>query len=341
MAPATGDLVRTDVHTAWERELEGGDARDYESFVQSAAGAHYTQTAAWAKIAVAGRPRVARFFLARSAGRVIGAAIVLRPRALGPLLTPVAIIERGPVCADPADLAKVLPALVRAARRRGVARLVVMPYWAGARAAEAEVALAGAGFRDVQQLDGAHVSTLRLEVAGKDDAALLAGSDRKKLRYELKNAERAGATVRRASMTEMATLAHLDAQLADSQGKAKRKNAWFAAVAAYITADEARGALFICEHEGAPVSAVLALRHAGVAVYSAGASILDARPFSKMALPLLAAARWARDAGCDVLDLGGIPMEGDADPKRIAIAQFKRDFSKAPVRLVREHARWF
>jgi hypothetical protein len=37
MAPATGDLVRTDVHTAWERELEGGDARDYESFVQSAA----------------------------------------------------------------------------------------------------------------------------------------------------------------------------------------------------------------------------------------------------------------------------------------------------------------
>ena len=336
-AVATTDLVQTE----WRAALDDRDARDYAAFVETAAGAHYTQTAAWAKIAVAGRPRVARFFLARVGDRVVGAAVVLRPRALGPLLTPVAIIERGPVCADPADLGPVLDALVRTARRKGVARLVVMPYWAGERAAEAEGALARAGFRDVQELDGAHASTLRLDLAGKDDAALLTGADRKKLRYELKNAERAGATVRRAPMTEMSTLARLDGQLADSQGKSQRKNAWFAAVAAYLTSDETRGALFVCEHEGVPVSAALALRHAKVAVYSAGASILEQRPFSKMAMPLVAAARWARDAGCDAFDLGGIPMEGDADPKRVAIAQFKRDFSKTPVRLVREHARWF
>jgi len=83
------------------------------------------------------------------------------------------------------------------------------------------------------------------------------------------------------------------------------------------------------------------LRHANMAVYVAGASILEARPFSKTALPLVAAARWARDAGCDTFDLGGVPMQGDTDEKRIAIAQFKRDFAKTPVRLVHEHARWF
>ena len=329
------------LQTEWTGALEDADARDYDAFVESAAGAHYTQTAAWAKVAVAGRPRVARFFLAREGERVVGAAVVLRPRAVGPLLTPVAILERGPVCADPADLERVLRALVGAARRSGAARIAVMPYWADDDAARAEASLARAGFRDVQELDGAHASTLRLDIDGKDDGAILAGADRKKLRYELRTAERAGATVRRGDARDMATLVHLDAQLADSQGKTQRRKAWFEAVAAYLETDERRGALFLCEHDGQPISAVLALRHARTAVYSSGASVLDARPFSKMALPLFAAVRWARDVGCSLFDLGGIPLEGDSDAKRVAIAQFKRDFSKSPVRLVREHARWF
>ena len=329
------------LQTEWRGTLEDADARDYEAFVDSAAGAHYTQSAPWAKVAVAGRPRVARFFIARATGRVVGAAVVLRPRAVGPFLMPVAILERGPVCADPADLERVLRALVGAARRCGVARIAVMPYWAGEDAARAEASLARAGFRDVQELDGAHASTLRLDVDGQDDGAILAGADRKKLRYELRTAERAGATVRRGVTEDMATLARLDAQLADSQGKTQRRRAWFDAVAAYLASDDRRGALFLCEHQGEPISAVLALRHARTAVYVAGASVLDQRPFSKMALPLFAAVRWARDVGCAVFDLGGIPLEGDSDAKRVAIAQFKRDFSKTPVRLVREHARWF
>ena len=70
-----------------------------------------------------------------------------------------------------------------------------------------------------------------------------------------------------------------------------------------------------------------------------GASDPAPARFSKMLPCLVAAIRWCRDLAC-AFDLGGIPMEGDTDPKRAAIAQFKRDFSQTRVALVAQHARW-
>jgi hypothetical protein len=55
---------------------------------------------------------------------------------------------------------------------------------------------------------------------------------------------------------------------------------------------------------------------------------------------MVAGARWARDLGCSDFDLGGVPLEGDTDAKRVAIARFKHEFTKAPTFLVREHAVW-
>src|SRR5262249_31990229 len=150
-----------------------------------------------------------------------GAALVLRPR-VGPLVLPVAIVERGPMCAEPARLEEVSRALVRAGRRRGVARVAVMPYWAGEDAVRAQAALARAGFRDVQQAAGAHASTLRLAIGGKKDGDILSGSDRKKLRYELKSAERAGAIVRRGERSDVDTLERLERDLSLAQGRRPR-----------------------------------------------------------------------------------------------------------------------
>jgi lipid II:glycine glycyltransferase (peptidoglycan interpeptide bridge formation enzyme) len=330
--------MRARLETVWSARLGARDARDYDDFVTRAHGTHYAQSAAWARVATAGRARAARFFLARRDGRVVGAALVVRP-GVGGIVAPVALVDRGPVCDDVGELEEVMAALRGAAVRRGVVRVSAMPYWAGDDAARAEIAMKRAGFHDVQELDGAHACTLRVDVGGKNDDAILAGSDRKKLRYELKSAEKAAASVRRGGADDVGVLARLDAALAASQGR-RARDAWFAAIAAYLREDAGRGAVLVCEHEGAAVSAVLVLRHARTAVYCAGASILEQRPFSKTALPLVEAARWARDAGCDTFDLGGVPLEGDRDPKRAAIAQFKRDFSKTPVALVREHARW-
>ncbi len=54
---------------------------------------------------------------------------------------------------------------------------------------------------------------------------------------------------------------------------------------------------------------------------------------------LVAAVAWAQRIGCD-FDLGGVPMTGDTDEKRLSIAQFKRDFSRERLDLIGEHARW-
>ncbi|MDB4993360.1 MAG: tRNA-dependent lipid II--amino acid ligase [Myxococcaceae bacterium] len=320
----------------YRESLTGSDATDFDRFVDTARSGHAFQTRAWAKVATADRSRTARFFLARE-GAVVGAAVVLRPRA-GVLVAPTAVVERGPVCAAPTDLGRVLRALAHATRARGVVRLTAMPYWSGVDARCAEAELASARFRSVQRADGAHVVTLRIDIGGKSDEQLLAGGEREALRRKLRHASGAGAVARRGTSADLAILAKLDAERMGAQGKRRKPRAWFDAVAREIL--PTRGAVFVCEHARAPIASLLVLRHGHVATFVLGASTLASRPFSKMALPLLEAMRWARDGGCTQFDLGGVPMEGDVDPKRLNIAQFKSDFARTRVHLAGEHARW-
>jgi lipid II:glycine glycyltransferase (peptidoglycan interpeptide bridge formation enzyme) len=131
----------------------------------------------------------------------------------------------------------------------------------------------------------------------------------------------------------------MHAGLMRAQGKRDRPARWWDAVRRFVS-DDSRGALFACDHAGRTVAAAVVLRHGGLVTYAWGASVPDKLPFSKAVPALVAAIRWARDAGCHTFDLGGIPLEGDLDPKRAAIATFKHDFDRTPVRLVREHAGW-
>ena len=80
--------------------------------------------------------------------------------------------------------------------------------------------------------------------------------------------------------------------------------------------------------------------HSKIATFVIGASSMTKRSFSMMAPTLVTAIRWAHAQGCEVFDMGGIPLESDTDEKRQRIAQFKLDFAKVPVALTREYARW-
>jgi lipid II:glycine glycyltransferase (peptidoglycan interpeptide bridge formation enzyme) len=323
----------------WTAHLSGRDAEDFDRFVDEAAGGHFAQTRAWEQLAVAGRALSAQYFLVRDEGRVLGAALVLRA-SVGGVPGPFAQIERGPVCESPSDLPRVLEALVREARRRGVVRLRAMPYWAGDDAKVAEQALRDAGFRDVHEHDSAHALTLRLSIGGRSDDEVLAGSERKSLRYELKHAARVGATSRRGSPEDVRVLEHLHAQLMGSQARSHRPRAYWDALTEIVRAGE-RGAIFVCEHEARPAGAIFAARHGKLATLVMAASSLEKKTFQKTVLPIMDAIRWARGQGCTEFDFGGIPMPGDSDDKRLAIAKFKLDFSRTKVYLVREHARWF
>ena len=330
----------------WTSRLTSADAEAYDRFVLEAPSGHYAQARAWEPVARAARPSSVAWFLARDAGRVVAAALVLRTaivRGGVALPLPFASVDRGPVLASPADASRALLALRRTARRHGVARLTVMPYWADDQRAEVDRALSETGFTDVQTLDGAHARTVRIDVAGKDDAALLAGGEREQVRRRVRQATKAGATARRGTRADFEIHRALMGELMASQGKHARKDAWFDALWTYLEGDPTRGALFVCEHEGKVVATVVVLRHGRLATYAYGASTVapTTAKFPKSVLPLVEAIKWARDQGCATFDLGGVPLAEDTDSKRAAIAEFKLDFAKTRVDLVREHARWF
>ena len=326
------------MHCELTPNLLGPAAAEYDAFVLASPAGHALQTRAWAEVARAGAHVRTGFAMVRDAGRVVGCALVLRPVALG-IGLPWAWVERGPVVADLASLGDVTRALARALRRRGVARLRVMPYWAGDDAARAEGLLRSVGLTDVQTADGPHACTLRLDLRGASDASLFAGKSKEQVRWRARQAAQAGAIARPGEDRDWERLREMHRGLMQAQGKRDRPGPWWDAVRRFVS-DDARGAFFACDHDGRTIAAAVVLRHGGLATYSWGASVPDKLPFSKAIPALVAAVRWARDVGCHTFDLGGIPLEGDRDPKRAAIATLKHDFDKTRVRLVREHAGW-
>jgi hypothetical protein len=319
-------------------ELDTDDARAYDAFVLASPAGHAAQTRAWAEVARAGAGVSTYFALVRDGERVVGAAMVQRP-SVGGIGLPWAWVERGPVVGDVGHLGGVTLAIVRSLRRRTVLRMRVMPYLAGEQALAAEEQLRSLGFRDVQSPDGAHASTLRLAIGGKSDAELFSGKRREQVRNRIHQAERAGAVGRAGNRGDWAKLRSMHETMMRGQGRRGKSARWWGALERFV-GDATRGAIFACDFEARVVAACVVVRHGELATYAWGASVGERLPFTKAIPPLVAAIRWARDAGCTTFDLGGIPLEDDRDPKRNAIAMFKLDFDKSRIRLVREHSGW-
>lgn len=125
-----------------------------------------------------------------------------------------------------------------------------------------------------------------------------------------------------------------------AQNKRQKTPDYFRALARFVETEDL-GALFVADHQQTPIAALFTIAHGPIATFIIGATTQSALPFSKMASAMAEAIRWAHARGCKSFDLGGIPAQNDADPKRASIAQFKFDFAKTPVRLAREHTRWF
>ena len=322
----------------WSSGLDGEDAAAYDALVAASPSGHPSQTRSWAAVATAAAKVSPRFVTVKDgSARLVGAALVSRPRAAGVSL-PWAWIDRGPVVEHPSALCECLAAIETAARARGVVRLGVMPYWSDDDAESAEQQLAARGYHDVQRADGAHARTLRVALA-LEGAALLAGASMQQVRWRAKQAERAGAAGRKGGPDDWPAFRSMHGAQMRRQGRSARSTGWWRALEDYLSEDP-RGSLFVTEHSGSAVSACAILRHGERATYTWGASVPEDLPFTKAIPALLSAVRWAHAQGCTVFDLGGIPLEGDSNPKRAAVAMLKRDFSRRPVRLVRAHARW-
>ena len=327
--------------TVWSSELSATDGEAYDGFVATARGSHYSQTRSWAKVATAARPFVARYFLARRNGRVVGAALILRTQPLGVVALPFAQVERGPVCDDPEHMPDVLDALVGQARRHGILRLSVMPYWADTAKPRIEQILKERGFSDVQTYAGSHVSALRLDLSSLSADVPFAGNEFTKLRKELRRSERAGAISRLGREEDVDKFRGMLEQRLRSEGRRTPPKLYYDALKDHFLSPGSQRVMFVWEYEGDAVSAIFVTHHGSVAFFAAGASSARDLSFSKMVQPMASAVLWAKEQGSATFDFGGMPMPGDNDPKRNSIALFKLSFSRTEIALVHEHVRWF
>jgi len=227
----------------------GGD--EVDAFVLGSPAGHVHQTRAWSDVARAAGHVATSFAVVREGDRIAGTALVLRPR-IASVPLPWARIERGPVVAQVGELAPVTRAIARSLRRRGVARLRVMPYWAGDDAERAEQALRSLGMRDVQTADGPHASTLRLTLGGRSDAELFAGKSKEQVRWRAGQAAKAGAIARRGTTEDWSRLQAMHEALMGSQGRGHRPDAWWTALARFASDDARRSISAACRSKGTP-----------------------------------------------------------------------------------------
>jgi lipid II:glycine glycyltransferase (peptidoglycan interpeptide bridge formation enzyme) len=104
-------------------------------------------------------------------------------------------------------------------------------------------------------------------------------------------------------------------------------------------ANQAR--LFIAEHEGRPLAAMVAVAFGQRATYLYGASSNEARDLMPTYLLQWEAMRWARERGCRTYDLWGVPdadeatLEADFKDRNDGlwgVYRFKRGFGGQVVR---------
>ena len=310
-------------------KLEGAEAVAYREFGDRARGAHYMQSLEWRHI-VPSAGLQHRYIVVRDQGRIIATAALLRGMR-GPLRSPTAVIERGPVVDDVADLDRVLPAIRRATQWHGIDQLRIQPNFAHADAAAAITIAERHGFVPTGDLEGPYSTTLRVQLAGIDRAAIFAGSDLSETRRCARKAREGGAVVRRGTASDLPKLAALYCQMMEAQGGNDRSSSYFASFAPLLASEQV--AMFCCEFKGELDCVVLVAQHCGQVTLHLGATSLVKRNYKKMLLPIWAAAEWAYDQGSAQLDLGGVPPPHDADLKRRRIAQFKFDFASASVPL--------
>lgn len=270
--------------------------REPEAWNQAvlANGGHFLQSWGWGEFKSKFGWDVAR--VAASANAVPAVAQMLVRRKAG---VSVGYIPRGPVHQDREAGVDLWRAIGQEARRQRALFVIV----------EANEALPDGLQRAVRLTSGrSYIQPARtVKVPLLDDESLLKQMHQK-TRYNVRLAQRRGVTVRRAAPDS----AGVDAFYALMQDTAQR-NAFGVHERRYyeefLRTFGDTAALLFAEIEGRPVAGVIAVSFGNEAIYMYGASSTKDRAHGAGFYIQYEAMRWAREQGCTVYDLWGIPAE--------------------------------
>jgi lipid II:glycine glycyltransferase (peptidoglycan interpeptide bridge formation enzyme) len=299
----------------------------WDAFVASCPGASHLQTSMWGQVKATVGFRAMRVCIRRNGERVAGAQVLVRRV---PVAGGVGYVPRGPVVAgDPALGPAILDALAGAAAQAGIVMLKIQPPL-GAETLEPE--LRARGYRE-SSVQTAPIATVRIQVAGVEDDALLAAMRQTK-RHGIRKGERGGVQVRRGGADDLPILHEMLVATGQRQGFSVYPVAYFRALWDAF-APRGHAHLLIAEHEGAALSSGLLIGFGADLINKlhGWTGARDAPPSNE---PLQwAAIRLARELGHAAYDMEGITapvaralLEGRKPPegKLTGVSMFKVGF---------------
>ena len=151
-------------------------------------------------------------------------------------------------------------------------------------------------------------ATIMLDLRPPPEAIL--AQMKPKWRYNIRLAERKGIRVRMGGAADLPLFHRLSEVTAARDGFPIRTEEYYrTAFNLFARSDSA--ALLVAEYEGKPLSALMAFVCGRMAIYLYGASSDEERNRMPNHLLQWRAMLWAKERGCEVYDLWGIPSTGD------------------------------
>lgn len=269
--------------------------------------AHILQHRLWGELKARFGWRVHRVALTDGDEITAGAQILFRRLPWGQML---AYIPKGPIvdwnCPD--QVRALWRALEAIARRSRAAVLLMEPDLPDG--SEAASSLSAGGWQPTPQSIQPR-STIVIEL--DDDDAMLARM-KSKWRYNIRLSARKGVTVRAGTREDLPAVYALMQETARRDGFGIHTAAYYEAAYDLFT-PTGHAVWLLAEHQKRLLAAIVVFAHGDRAWYFWGASAGQSRNLMPNHALQWAAMRWARDHGCRLYDLWGIPDEVGRNPE--------------------------
>jgi peptidoglycan pentaglycine glycine transferase (the first glycine) len=288
MTPATQTFDRAEDERAWEQRIT------------AAPGGHVLQSWAWGELKSRFGWRVQRL------GQGLASAQVLY-RPLPGRVGSIAYVPKGPLLDWDDDQVirnwtAVIGPLVR--QQRAICLKIEPDLEDSSDRAES---LRAAGFRlSPQPIQPRRTIEVDLNAEPEEILARM----KQKTRYNIRLAERKGVAVRSGDEGDLPAFYHLMEETARRDSFAIHSRAYYEA-AHRLFVPAGQGRLFLAEHSGRLLAGLLAVALGDTACYLYGASADEGRELMPSYLLQWEAMMWARERGCLVYDLWGVPDEDE------------------------------
>ena len=301
------------------------DEQTWNRFVQNAPGGHHVQSAEWAAIKGHLGWGSTRVCVWRDGEIVAGAQMLLRPLSI---LGAAGYVPKGGVFGEYSErnAADLVAALHRAAREHRVRFLIVQPADNGHRFAEylQRSRFAPSSVRAIP------VATTRIDLSQSLDAIMK--NMKSKTRYNVRLAGRKGVVVRDGTLADLARFHGMLQATAERQGFSDYPLAYFEKMWAEF-APQGQLKLFVAEHEGEPLSMLLAIAFGETVLFKKGAWSGKGGKLHPNEAMHWRAISWAKAHGFRYYDFEGMEesvvrqiLAGEKPEQVDAVTRFKLGF---------------